>query len=72
MTKFYTLYSSSSGNCTLISDGETNILIDAGVSASKISAALDSVGVLPEEIDAILVTHEHSDHISGIRVFSRK
>jgi len=72
MTKFYTLYSSSSGNCTLISDGETNILIDAGVSASKICAALNSVGILPEEIDGILVTHEHSDHISGIRVFSRK
>ncbi len=72
MTKFYTLYSSSSGNCTLISDGETNIMIDAGVSASKICAALGEAGVLPEEIDAILVTHEHSDHISGIRVFSRK
>ncbi|MBO5369269.1 MAG: MBL fold metallo-hydrolase [Clostridia bacterium] len=72
MTKFCTLYSSSSGNCTLISDGDTNILIDAGVSASKICKSLDEAGVFPEEIDAILITHEHSDHISGIRVFAKK
>lgn len=72
MINFSTLYSSSSGNCTLISDGDTNILIDAGVSCAKIIAALSKVGVMPEEIDAILVTHEHSDHISGIRVFSKR
>lgn len=72
MIKFLTLYSSSSGNCTLISDGDTNILIDAGVSCAKITSALLNADVMPEEIDAILVTHEHSDHISGIRVFSKK
>ncbi len=72
MTKFCTLYSSSSGNCTLISDRDTNILIDAGVSASKICASLESLAISPGEIDAILVTHEHSDHISGIRVFCKK
>ncbi len=72
MTKFCTLYSSSSGNCTLISDGDTNILIDAGVSAARICRALDEAGVFPEEIDAILVTHEHIDHIAGIRVFEKK
>lgn len=72
MVKFCTLYSSSSGNCVFISDGETNLLVDAGVSASKICSALESLGVSPEEIDGILVTHEHSDHISGIRVFCKK
>lgn len=72
MTKFITLYSSSSGNCTLISDGDTNILVDAGVSASKICASLAESGIDPSEIDAVLITHEHSDHISGLRVFCRK
>ncbi|MBQ4629827.1 MAG: MBL fold metallo-hydrolase [Clostridia bacterium] len=72
MTKFLTLYSSSSGNCTLVSDGETNILIDAGVSCARICSALKEIGIQPGEIDGILVTHEHSDHISGIRVFSQK
>ena len=72
MTKFLSLYSSSSGNSILISNDDTNILIDAGVSASKICASLDEAGISPHEVDAIFVTHEHSDHISGIRVLARK
>lgn len=72
MTKFLSLYSSSSGNSILISNDDTNILIDAGVSASKICASLDEAGISPREIDAIFVTHEHSDHISGIRVLAKK
>ncbi len=72
MIKFCTLYSSSSGNSTLLSDGDTNILIDAGVSAAKITAALSNLNISPDEIDGILVTHEHTDHICGIRVLSKK
>lgn len=72
MTKFLSLYSSSSGNSTLISNSDTNILIDAGVSSSKITASLNKAGIDAGEITAIFVTHEHSDHISGIRVLSKK
>jgi len=72
MLRFCTLFSSSSGNCTFISDGSTNLLVDAGVSASKIVNSLADIGVSPGEIDGILVTHEHSDHISGIGVLTRK
>ena len=72
MIKFYTLFSSSSGNSTLISTGETNILIDAGVSASRLCTALKDVGISPNELDGILITHEHRDHIFGAGVMSRK
>lgn len=72
MINFYTFYSGSKGNCTFISDKDTNILIDAGVSASKIINSLSDIGVSPEEIDAILITHEHSDHVSGVKVLSDK
>ena len=72
MINLYTLYSGSSGNSALITTDNTNILIDAGVSASKIISALGIIGVSPKEIDGILITHEHSDHISGLDVFMRK
>lgn len=72
MIRFCTLFSSSSGNCVFASDGTTNLLIDAGVSASKIVNSLGEIGVSPQEIDGILVTHEHTDHISGIGVLTKK
>lgn len=72
MIRFCTLYSSSSGNCAYISDGTTSILIDAGVSASKIANSLKSIGASPEEIDAIFITHDHGDHICGIDVLVKK
>ena len=72
MIRFITLFSGSSGNATLISGNDTNILIDAGVSCAKICSALSELGISPNEIDAILITHEHSDHICGVRVLSKK
>lgn len=72
MFKFCSLYSGSSGNCSLIQSDNTKILIDAGESCKKISAALTSINIEPNEINGILITHEHSDHIKGIATLSKK
>jgi len=72
MFKFCSLYSGSSGNCSFVQTNNTKILIDAGESAKKISQALESINVDSSSIDAILITHEHSDHIKGLGVFSKK
>jgi len=72
MVKFCSLYSGSSGNSTFISAGKTKILIDAGLSGKRIIEALFSIGENPSELSAILVTHEHSDHIKGVGIISRK
>ena len=67
-----TFASGSSGNCGLVRAGRTCLLLDAGISARRIGAALASLGVCPEELGGVLVTHEHSDHISGIEVLTRR
>lgn len=72
MARFCSLYSSSSGNCTYIGTSQGGILVDVGVSAKKTAEALAEIGVDPSQIAAIFVTHEHSDHINGIRVFSER
>lgn len=72
MAKFCSLYSSSSGNCTYIGSSHGGILIDVGVSAKRTECALNGIGVDPSTIEAIFVTHEHSDHIKGIKVFAAR
>lgn len=72
MLKFCSLYSGSTGNSLFIENNNTKILIDAGVSGKKIVEALDSIDVNPNEIDAILITHEHSDHVQSVGTFSKK
>jgi len=72
MFKFCSLYSGSTGNSSLIQTENTKILVDVGESAKKISEALNSINIEPTQIDAILITHEHSDHIKGLGTFSKK
>lgn len=72
MARFSSLFSSSSGNCTFIGSGTGGILVDVGVSGKQTLAALDCIGVDIADIGAIFVTHEHSDHISGLRALASK
>ena len=67
MLRFCSLYSGSTGNSFFVQSASTNILVDAGVSAKKIVEALESLDFSIESISGILVTHEHSDHIRGVR-----
>ena len=71
MVKVCILASSSSGNCTFVSTGSTKILIDAGLSKRDTFQRLAAIGEDPESLDAILVTHEHSDHVSGLVTLAR-
>ena len=64
--KVCSIASGSSGNCIYVGDEKNHILIDAGISRKRIVEGLKQIGVSPEELDAIFVTHEHSDHIQGI------
>lgn len=69
--KFISLSSGSSGNCYYIEGGSARILIDAGVSTRYIKNALKQFDISIEEIDAVFITHEHTDHIYGVEVLSR-
>jgi len=64
--KFTILGSGSSGNCTYVETAETRLLIDAGFSPRQLRQRLATIGRAPENLSAILLTHEHSDHISGL------
>ncbi len=72
MARYCPLFSGSSGNCTYIGTGSGGILIDAGVSAKRIETALRERQIEPSSIHAIFVTHEHDDHIRGLRVFAKR
>ena len=66
--RFTVLGSGSTGNAVLISSDATNVLVDAGMSAREIVKRLADVGVSPDKLDGIMITHEHGDHIGGLRV----
>ncbi len=69
--KIYTLYSGSGGNSVYVRIGDNRILIDAGKNARKLCSALQKIGESIENIDAIFITHEHTDHISALEVISK-
>ncbi len=66
--KFTVLGSGSTGNAVLISSETTNVLVDAGMSAREILRRLNEMGVAHDQLDGVLITHEHGDHIGGLRV----
>ena len=66
------LFSGSSGNSVYVACGGVKLLVDAGVSATRVEVNLREIGVDIREIDAILVTHEHVDHVRGLGVLCRR
>lgn len=70
--RFCSIASGSSGNCIYIGNSNTHLLIDTGISKKKIEEGLDKLGLTGNDITAILITHEHVDHIQGLGVFCRK
>ncbi len=72
MFNFCSLYSGSSGNSLFVETENTKVLIDAGVSCKKIETALKDINIDPKELNGILVTHEHIDHVQSLGSFSKK
>ena len=65
------LASGSTGNTAFLATSKTRILIDAGLSVREVTRRLAEIGEKPEDIDAVLITHEHSDHVAGLSLFIR-
>ena len=72
MLNFCSLYSGSSGNCLFVENNSTKILVDCGVSGKKVCEGLESIDKKIEDIDEIIVTHEHSDHVQSLGLISKK
>ena len=72
MTRFCTIASGSRGNAALVSAGSTHILIDMGISCRRICQSLAKLGLAPEDLTAVLITHEHNDHIAGLATYIKK
>ncbi|MCS7314294.1 MAG: MBL fold metallo-hydrolase [Bryobacterales bacterium] len=72
MVRLCVLASGSSGNATLVASARTRLLVDAGLSAREIERRLALAGESLERLDAILVTHEHTDHVSGLTALARR
>ncbi len=72
MARYCALFSGSKGNCTYIGTAAGGILVDVGVSAKRIKEALCDRDISPESIKGVFITHEHSDHIAGLRVLTKQ
>jgi len=72
MLQLAVLGSGSSGNSALVCLGETRILVDAGLSARQLCSRLEAIGIEPDSLSAVVLTHEHGDHTRGLEVFCRK
>jgi phosphoribosyl 1,2-cyclic phosphodiesterase len=72
MVRFTVLASGSKGNSTVVTGGHTRILVDAGLSCRELFRRMKLAGEEPETLDAILITHEHTDHVGGLAVTARK
>lgn len=72
MIGFCPLASGSKGNCIFVGSHETKILIDVGLSYRQLVLRLDEIGVRVDQIDAVLISHEHTDHISGVSILTAK
>jgi phosphoribosyl 1,2-cyclic phosphodiesterase len=70
--KLCSIASGSSGNCIYVGSNNTNLLVDAGISAKRIENGLNGIDIMPDTIQGILITHEHSDHVSGLGILARK
>lgn len=70
--RFLSIASGSSGNCIYVGAENTHILVDAGISGKRVEAGLNKNEITTKDINGILITHEHSDHISGLGVLARK
>lgn len=70
--RFASLGSGSRGNATLIETGSTCVLVDCGFSVKELELRMQRIGMIPDELQAILVTHEHGDHIRGVGALARK
>ena len=70
--QFWSFASGSSGNCYMVKNEKTALLIDAGISGKRIFQALEDTGTAPEDVSALLITHEHIDHVKSIPIVTKK
>lgn len=70
--RYSVLASGSTGNATFIATDQTKLLIDAGLTGKQLEALFEQIGEQPQSLDAILITHEHSDHVKGLGVLARR
>lgn len=70
--RFVSIASGSSGNCIYVGTESTHILVDAGISNKRIEQGLNEIGLKGSDLDGIVITHEHSDHVKGLGILARK